>query len=173
MLVEHSFITTLDAPETLEIVAQMLSGLGFTETVGNARVNAQSKVSREFVLPGGRPRAAANTWVQRVLVTFDRGRVTVATTATPPARRAFRYRSSTLTRSQKAMLEEKLVLTSGVVEAILMGEPMDSIQSRWDALNSRWRAADIRRRRRTTIITLTVFALLVLLIVGLAVLARH
>ena len=172
MLVEHSFVTTLDAPETLEIITQMLYALGFSKVAPSAGKSLPAEVCREFIFPDAPP-ARTGTGPLRVLLSFDRGRVMVAASASARQQSAFRYRSGTFTRKQKALLEEKLMLTAGAVESILTGESMESIQNRWEALNTRWRAEKAIRRRRGLLVGLAILALAIFFVIRVATLIHH
>ncbi len=172
MLVEHSFVTTLDAPEALEIITQMLYALGFSKVAPIAGKSLPAEACREFIFPDAPP-ARTGTGPLRILLSFDRGRVMVAASAWPRRQTAFRYRSGSLTRRQKALLEEKLLLTAGAVESILTGESMESIQNRWNALDTRWRAEKAARHRRSLFVGLAVLALAIFLVIRVAALLHH
>ncbi len=172
MLVEHSFVTTLDAPEALEIITQMFYALGFTKAMPSAGTNLPAEACREFIFPDAPP-ARTGTGPLRVLLSLDRGRVMMAASASARQQSAFRYQSGTFTRKQKALLEEKLLLTAGAVESILTGESMASIQNRWNALDMRWQAEKAARRRRGLLVGLAILALAIFFVIRVAALIHH
>jgi hypothetical protein len=164
MVVEHSFITTLEEPAAMAIAAAALGELGFQEEPTGGAAGAGG-YSQEFLLRGIKGGRTAAAWPQRLIIDFDRGRVTLATSATPPARRPFQLgRRGT---AQLPLVEQRLLLTVRSVEAILAGEPMESVRAQWETLRGNWRMADARARRRRRVVLVIVLCFFALAMAAL------
>jgi hypothetical protein len=137
MLVEHTFVTTLDKDAAFEQAVAALAALGFAQVErtevsvtlrrGKAKIN---RVVRSDDLP------------QQVVVHFDRGRIQFAAS----------LEESPALRRERPLQQEFLMTLATLTEACLSRrEPLQRARAAWDLLADRIERSYHRRRRRNRI----------------------
>lgn len=173
MVVEHSFVTTLDAPDALRTAADFLRTFGFeaqTETAFALDQQWKALEVHRGVLKGRKSRAV-NEWPQMVRVEWDRGKVDVAASMSVPSRRASWNvelgAGSRATKKDERLMQQMLVLIARTLELLLAQRlPPEQARVEWEQLEARYREQAARDRRRSRIITI-----IALSFVGLAIAA--
>ena len=173
MVVEHTFVTTMEGPEALGHATSFLESFGFV-----------AEAQRAFQLGGtwnavemrrGKAKSGRNLpirdWPQHVRVEWDRGKVDVATSVTPPTRSGWDTRSGKMNTKDAAIVQQLLVTIASSLELLLTTHtrPEDARAelTRLDGeLDERARRA--RRRSRIILIVVISFAAIA---IGLLVLA--
>jgi hypothetical protein len=167
MLVEHTFVTTLEAPETLIRVADMLIPFGFAAAPQTgfdlSGVRTQLEMTRGSATRR-RPKDVRE-WPHSIRVEWDRGRVEVAASITPPARGGFDSRRNTISKRETAAAEQLLLGVANCLESALIGRqsPADA-QASFAAIDNRiaTEAAELKRKQnRQTVISLTILGVCV------------
>ena len=151
MLVEHTFITTLDGPDAIELAWGFLSEFGFAKV---------DRDDRSLHVSRGRPKPKSDLSVsdlpQAVRLEYDRGRVDLAVTV------------SEYKKVEAAHREMALSLVHGLEQMLAHDGDLDKARGRMVSAEFD-NAERIRRIRRRRHIYLGVFAgfvfLLILLII--------
>lgn len=152
MLVEHVFITTLDAEPALEAARLFLGQLGFREE------RCDDTAAIRFLRGHLDPRAVRtiSEQPQCVLLDFDRGRVTVAASIREH-RKAGQLHTDLL-----------LALTRGLELLLAQGQPAAEARDEWDRVEERI-ASDVaarwRRNRNALLGCLGILALVITILV--------
>jgi len=154
MIVEHTFVTTLEEPEAMSAAAEMLQGAGFFDRPGPA------PAARQWAHGLERPRNAAQAW-KLVRLSYDRGRIAFAA-------------SARFARPDHAKLYEPvLVGLANAAETLLAARRPadDALAPVRDAIGAVY--AYDRRRRLHTLIAFGVIGAAVAGAVALLVMSRH
>ena len=162
MVIEHEFVTTLDRNAALSSAARFLSEGGFSSD-GNAFAVGQTEWESLEVKRGKKSAARAKNiseLPQRIIVNYDRGRVTVAASIT--ASHAWGGSSSFsigIGSDAPAESQKKMVLHQQLLIAIANGLECALTPGHDDLIaHSHWRAAEqaitqaARKRKRTALI---------------------
>ena len=174
MVVEHTFITTLEATDVLRRVAVFLGQRGFRFNVlpeamveGGQAASLHAVAGKASTAVGpawgrlwGRPAASINDSFREVRLEFDRGRVNVAVSGEPWG------------RGRRAIGEGRcqglLVGIANAMDILIASGDENAAAMEWDSVERPLVAlsqADGRRRRRTTIIVITFCAICVVLMI--------
>jgi hypothetical protein len=181
LIVEHVFITTLDAPAALRLASEFLTAAGFRVMRERAfSVDAPwTKLDVARGVDGAARAKSIDQLPQRLVLEWDRGRVTVAASIEWFAPGAFRTGSAKEPPPHSPKIRPHIELMHGLMlalEALLARRvPMEEARQPWAELEARLRAESIRqRRKRNTVLWSVVVGifLLVFLIIVLAV-ASH
>ncbi|MEW6249264.1 MAG: hypothetical protein AB1716_01340 [Planctomycetota bacterium] len=130
MIVEHTFITTLEPGECERLATGLLEACGFRRDSA-AQGGLEFRRGAKSPEKAGRPDLAPQT----VRVEYDRGRVVVAASLTPA-------------RKPSPEQRDLLLTVAGALEAVLaQGRAVDEAQEPWLAVHQRI-AARVRRRDR-------------------------
>jgi len=173
MVIEHIFITTLEAPEALQRAAQFLNSRGFQATPQAAFAMGGQAWSVLEMTRGKKNPSRAKSVVelpQQIRMEWDRGRVTVAASSTSLQE----SRSTTIGKKSGARMarNQQTVLTGLVMslqELLEAQREFDTVAATNAALEGQLHAADRSRRRRNMIILLTIFGAFIALITYLTV----
>jgi hypothetical protein len=167
MLVEHTFVTTLEAPDTLMRAAELLIPFGFVAAPQRGFDMAGIRTSLEMSRGSAQRRRPKDVreWPHSVRIEWDRGRVEVAVSLTPPARGGFDSRRDKSSKRETAAAEQLLLGIAQSLESALVGEqsPADA-QAAFAAIDNRIAtdAAEFKRKQnRQTVITLTILGVCV------------
>jgi hypothetical protein len=168
MVVEHTFVTTLEAPEAMRAVGTMLAELGFVAEVQNAFAIEPAWNSIDMRRGKAKTRRGGMLkWPQQVRVEWDRGRVDVAVAVYPPARGRLDTNASKLGKKQKAAVEQWLVTLAQSIEFLLGHKlPQPEAQAGLVRLEQELAEKDRKARRRVFIgaITFCVVAVAILVV---------
>jgi len=152
MLVEHSFITTLEPEAMWARAHEALLALGFARLEsdeGDAVIYGRGRVGSQYA------KNLAEVG-QRVTLHFDRGRVSLAASMEEPRRH----------RQHRVLLEGSLVALAHALERTLGAEqPLNEARLEWDIATREMEHRDRRRRRNNLILC----AISVVVIAGLIV----
>ena len=183
MVVEHSFITTLEANDALAAASQLLQAFGFFPDPQNTYLpgaGAHTGLTGDGLQSLQLSRGSADRmtgrgiadWPQQVHLRWDRGKVEVAASITPPA--YTRSWNVSLTGSttvkphaaETALMQEYLMALATSVELLLAHRQANEAQETLSRVMLRLQASahDRRRRNRTRMIWVVV---IVLLLIGL------
>ena len=174
MVIEHVFVTTLDAPDALRLASEFLTANGFV-VQGQGAFQLGGWTSIEVTR--GRANAARAKSIeelpQRVKVEWDRGRVTVAAYIQAfGGRQSFTIGAETELppHSPKARLHAQLMgaIAQGLEMLLAHRRTPDEAMGPWRAVAAEI-AADAARRRRSTRIGLTILVVFLALLVALAI----
>jgi hypothetical protein len=175
VVIEHVFVTTLEAPDALRLASEFLTSGGFL-VQGQPGFQLGGWTSLEVAR--GKSNAARARSIedlpQRVKVEWDRGRVTVAAYI-QAYQRAFLSVGSGVelpAHSPKVRLHAQLMtaIAQGLELLLAYQRPPYEARQPWAGV-SMLIAADTRRRRRNTLITVVVLIAIFALLIGLAVFA--
>jgi hypothetical protein len=164
MIVEHVFITTYEAPDTLRVASQFLAARGF-EAVAQAAFAMGPATWNALEMTRGRKNAARAKSVlefpQQVRIEWDRGRVTVAASARSP-QEAQVTGWSTKPKGIVARLEEQMLtgIVTHLQQLLEARIESDQVLAAWAGYENRLHEADRSRRRRNLWISLTIIFLL-------------
>ena len=175
MVVEHTFVTTLEAPQTMGAAATLLQTFGFTaEAESGFQVGSGAWDALE--VRRGKKRArrygVLRDWPQRVRLEWDRGRVSVAMSITPPPRGRLDSNAAKLSKKETAKAERLLLAVVTSLENLLAGMlPQPAAEAQWIELERELEEQARRARRKNRIILIVAITLLVLavglLVVGI------
>ena len=169
MVVEHSFVTTMDETQALDAAAAFLQERGFARAVlPNAR---------GLELQRGKKNSARAKSVselpQVVRVDFDRGRVSVGISVTPSARWGGQsFTNSQVEVTQKDVQNPKrmklhhdmaLGIATGLEQLLVNGLAADQAARDWNEAEERIAAAARRFKRMQLIGTIIIFAVIVVI----------
>ena len=183
MVIEHTFVTTMEAPETLQAAAAFLQGGGFAPVAATAKAGAPA---RDACLEMGRGKTNAARaksvaeLPQYIRLDFDRGRVGLAISITPSSAwggSSFTSSDAAIRPNDKAALK-RLKLHMDMLNAILSGleqllaqrVPAEVAGREWLEAEARIAAA-ARRRKRQSIIAVAVLGLVIAMAIGIVVYA--
>jgi len=170
VVIEHSFVTTMEAPQTMQLAMQFLASRGFRRSeqiafpVGGGEWNT-------LEMRRGRKKAARAKNVtelpQVAHVQFDRGRVTVALSIEPSARWGGAQVSFGITvgsvegKPKKMKLHAQLLtaIANGLEQVLTRGATVDEAAQEWDQADQAARAEARRRFRNSMIVLFVVIAL--------------
>ena len=185
MIVEHVFITTLEAPEAIRLASQVLSSRGFV-----ARAVAAIEVAAPGAVAGTPPRSAGlemargkasaararsiDELPQRLRLDWDRGRVTVAACIEYFQHGSFNVGTQRDPAPDSPKVRSHVELMTAVVGALEMSlahrVPVEEATRRWAEVENRLREESRRKRHRRNVILWSVLGGIVLLVVVIIVL---
>ena len=163
MVVEHAFITTLEAPDALRLASHFLASRGFEATAQGAFAMGPEGWN-VLEMTRGRKRAqrakSVVEYPQQIRLEWDRGRVTVAASALSPQENQVRT-WNTRPKGAPAQLQQQLLLglcthLQQLLEAQL---DMTQVAYAWTASEEQIQKQDRSRRRRNTWIAITLLVL--------------
>lgn len=158
MILEHTFVTTLDDERVIRQVDELFTAMRFVREPGeplhrqyhNGRSNAR-KARKIPDLP------------IRVWVSCDRGRISLAAS----------IEESPRFRKQKNLLRDELFAIAEACEQLLKeAATTDSALTRWSELDQRFEQLDRKRKRRERMLLIGMLAFVFIVIAGLIILAR-
>jgi hypothetical protein len=170
MLVEHTFVTTMDAPEAMTAASNFLQEFGFAldGERGFAIGGTWDALEMRRGTPKSRYRGAIHNWPQQVRLEWDRGRVDVAATARPPMRGRLDYSGANLRKKEAAVVQELLVSLARSLEFLLAARSPDQARAAYEPLDRQLAEKAARSRRRNRIV-IAIAVIFVLLAIGFAV----
>jgi len=173
MVVEHIFITTLEANDALQLASQFLGSRGFEASPQAAFALGSEGWSVLEMTRGKKNAARAKSVVefpQQIRLEWDRGRITVAASSTSiyesRATTVGKRASARVGRNQQAMLTALVTALQDLLEARRDPAQLSTSSALFEG---QLFAADRSRRRRNIIIALSIFALFIAAIVAIAV----
>ncbi len=188
MVIEHTFVTTVPCRDALTAASAMLGHGGFVAEGENAFRVGETEWTSIQMMRGKKSIAKAkdpSECPQRVLLHWDRGRVTVAASIEPKVRStAFSYRGAgygSLTNSGLAMKSGKrtkdfsdlMIAISLGLEALLVArQPAETASQGWFALETTLKEKARKARRRSWIFAGVFLAIIVGLIAFIAIMAN-
>jgi hypothetical protein len=151
MLIEHTFVTTLEAPQAFSLACSFLNGIGFRISNLPASLDQPLPQSLEMTRGNG-PHCDPRRALQSVHLAFDRGRITIAASILPARRGSFGLNSSSLSgieppaSSKLARPHAQLMVAlAEALEALLSrGQSPQEASRSWLALEE----AEIRKAQR-------------------------
>ena len=176
MVIEHVFVTTLEAPDALRLASEFLTAGGFAvQGQGAFQLGGWNSIE----LARGRANAARAKSVeelpQRIKIEWDRGRVTVAAYIQGFARASFNIGSGLElpANSKKVRLHAQLMtaIAQGLELLLAHRRPPDEAYGPWQRASYSI-AEDARVRRRNNWIKVTVVVGIIALLIGLAIWAN-
>ena len=174
MLVEHTFVTTMEAAEAMQAASAFLQEFGFVAEAERAfQVDAVWNAI-EMKRGSSKPRRnlPIRDWPQQVRLEWDRGRVEIAASMAPPTRRGLDTGSGDIGRRDTATVQEVLLAFAQCLEVLLTDrDPQHARQilGRAEQQMTEKAARDRRRRRLVTLIAVAFFVLLISVLVVLIV----
>lgn len=178
MVVEHVFITTLEAPEALQLASQFLGRRGFSARPqeGFAMGAGGAWNVLEMVRGTHNPRKAKSVvqYPQTVRLEWDRGRVTVAASSTSYQE----ARSDYVGRRNKGKVaqwqQQVLVGLVTHLQNLLEGRAdPEQLASAWTVQEDQLHETDRRRRRRNVWTALLIVVLFIAALVAIGVAAAN
>jgi hypothetical protein len=169
MVVEHDFVTTMEAPEALQEARVFLQWRGFVSESGPAHDD-----EHVLQLVRGETRASAAKSVaalpQRARIEYDRGRVTVALSIAPSSTWGGGGVFAAQGKLHKMHLHRDLLMAiaSGLEDLLARGTPAEQSAAAWDNVEQRIAAAAAKHKRRSTI-TLAIVGIIVGCLVAFAI----
>ncbi len=175
MVVEHSFITTMESREALTTASAMLQSLGFQVKNSNA---FQMGEWNDLEVSRGKPNSGRakdiTQCLHRIRLEFDRGRVNLAASIQPMTRgnRTFRIGGvfsgagansvADLPAKKQRAYSDLLLIIAHSLEALLTqrSQPQEASQ-RWIAYEQEVRETARSARKRSTIIALSVLGVFI------------
>jgi hypothetical protein len=170
MLIEHTFVTTLEAPQAMELACSFLRELGFA--VSNLPSVADGAWLQSLELTrGDRPHPDPRRSRQTVHLAFDRGRMTIATSISPARRGSFGISASSIGGEPSATSQwgqphaQRMVALADTLESLIArGQSPQEVWRSWMAIEN----ASSRKAfaaRQSSMIKGTMIALVVLLLI--------
>lgn len=163
MVVEHTFLTTLEAADALREAISLLQQFGFAAKPDQAfqmdarwnalEVQRGSAKTRRGTSLRERP--------QQVRLDWDRGRVAVAASLTPPARGRLDMNAAKLRKAEAAYAEQLLMSIARALELLLVQrEAPEQAAAEWMRVERELqeKAAGDRRRYRIVLLAALIFA---------------
>ena len=165
MLVEHTFVTTMDAPDAMRQAAEFLGEFGFVAQADRAFQMGQTWNALEVRRGSTRRRwrSPMRDWPQQVRVEWDRGRVGVAASMSPPPRGRLDTSAGNVRRRDRLAVEQTLVTLARSIELLLVpGGSADQARAAWGPCEQQLidQSARQRRRQRWILAFAIIFALL-------------
>jgi hypothetical protein len=172
MVVEHTFVTTLEAPVALRAASVLLGQFGFAaqaQTVFQMEGDWNTLEMHRGVTKYRRSRGVRH-WPQQVRLEWDRGRVDVAVSITPPSRGRFDSNSGKLRKKENAAVQQLLLSIAQALELLLASKvPAEQAENVLRQLDLQLEEDARRSRRRSRIILVVVLAFFVICIGALVV----
>jgi hypothetical protein len=174
MVVEHTFITTMEAPEALRAASEFLQASGFV-----------AKADGAFQIDGSWPalemsrgsvkltRSGIRDWPQQVRVEWDRGKVEVAASVMPPRRGRSWNVSLTgtsdvrVSKRDDATMRDMLTKLATALELLLAQRSLDEAAAHWSEIELRLEAEAKARKRAARIRTWIILGIFFLFIAAL------
>ena len=155
MIVEHTFITTLEGDDAIKRISDFLFQRGFTVVPKSAfGLDAQT---RTITLTRGRAKAAKAKSIdelpQEVRVEWDRGRVIVAASIEPHERSSFSMSSAHIKPDSPKLYvhRELLMVIATSLETLLSNQDLQMLEPRWKWMGELIEQDRLKRRRRRRI----------------------
>ena len=174
MVIEHTFVTTLDAPEALQAASSFLQERGFSTAAPTA---PSSLEMRRGKTNPARARSVAEL-PQSIRLDFDRGRIGVAVSITPSAAwggRSWLNSEVEISATDQKLLKrmklhtDMLMAIAGGLEQVLVHRAPADVAARHWAEAEEHIAVAARRHKRRNIVVATCLSLFVAAIIGLIV----
>ncbi len=163
MIIEHVFVTTAEATEALRLARDFLVARGF-----RAAGPETGKLDASTALSRGRAKASAtaafNELPQRVMIQWDRGRVTVAASVTMPGGKE-PAAGSAKARLPIAMLT---AIVRGLEMMLSQGRSFEESYAEWDRLEMDIRQEAASRRRVRIVLWAVAVIGLIAAIIGIS-----
>ncbi len=155
MIVEHTFVTTLDAAGALGAATDTLCALGFADDPASSDSMATYRRGKK---KAGRARRLRDL-PQQVIVEYDRGRVTLAAL----------IEEASLFRKSVPLMRRYLILLAHVLDGVLTRrETLEELQPAWNHLAGEIDRHDRSRRRgRAAVLFLIVLAVVLVIFLPL------
>lgn len=176
MVIEHTFVTTLDAPDALQTASAFLRERGFSPAENDSGTGARLEMSRGKTNPA-RARSVAEL-PQSIRLDFDRGRIALAAAVTPSpvwGGRSFagndveiRATDTNALKRMKLHTDMLMGILGGLEKLLVHRAPAEIASQQWAEAEERIAAAARRHKRRNRI-ALTIVTLLLGLITWLIV----
>lgn len=183
MVVEHEFVTTLDAPAALSAAARFLAQGGFASQ-DQAFTVGQPQWTTLEMKRGKKSPARAKTIAQlpqRIIVNYDRGRITVAASITAShawggsANFNIGFGIDACGESPKKMILHQqllIAIANGLDQVVAKGQPHEIAQADWLRTEQLIQEAAKKRTRRQ-LITAGIIILIFATLITLVILAAH
>jgi hypothetical protein len=176
MVIEHVFVTTLEAAEALRLASEFLTARGFAVQGQNA---FQMGGWTTLEVARGKQNATRAKSIeelpQRIKVEWDRGRVTVAAYIQAYARATFGVGSGLElpANSPKVRLHAQLMtaIVQGLELLLAHRRPAGEAYVQWDGVGA-FVAEDARRRRRRSRTAITILVLIFVALIALVIYAN-
>jgi hypothetical protein len=176
MVIEHVFVTTLEAPDALRLASEFLTARGF---VVQGQTAFQMGGWKTLEVARGRKNAARARSIeelpQRIKIEWDRGRVTVAAYIQAYHRASFNIGSGVELPANSPKVRMHAHLMTSIVQGLELllahRQPMDEAARGWDSAAA-VAAEDARRRRRRSWIKWGVVLAFIAFLIGLAIWAN-
>jgi hypothetical protein len=185
MVIEHTFITTMEAPEALSAASNFLQAGGFQVT-NNSAFQMGGWTDLELSRGRGTPARAKDVsqCPQQVRLEWDRGRVTVAASVTQRPRKEKRFmwsgRAAYLAGplsgappKDRAYADLMLVITRGLEMLLAQRVPPQEAAREWLAVEAQMRDEARRARNRGIVIGVTTLVIIVGLIIFVVIMASR
>lgn len=179
MVIEHSFVTTLEAPQALALAAEFLAGRGFVNAEGSAFAVQPVAVAPGQPMPvvplSSGPATPAGGWnslemkrgvknparaksvaelPQVIRLEFDRGRINVAASIPAWARSFWTAGSRELKATHpkvKGNVDLMMAIIWGLEQVVVHQHPPHVAASNWLQVESHLIAEGQKKRRRSTV----------------------
>jgi hypothetical protein len=185
MVIEHTFITTMEAPEALSAASNFLQSGGF-QVMNNSAFQMGGWTDLEVARGRASPARAKDVtqYPQQVRIEWDRGRVNVAASVTQRPRKEKRFMWSGRASYQagplsgappkdRAYADLMLVITRGL--EILLAQRLSPQEAarEWFAVETQMRDEARRARNRSIAIGVAILVLFIGLIIFAAIMASR
>ena len=179
MVIEHTFVTTMESAEALTAASNLLRDGGFTVLNNGA---FQMGGWTDLEVTRGKKNLArakdASECPQQVRLEWDRGRVTVAASITPRPQRSrsfvwggvvggVAYALSNAPKKEKVYADLLMVITRSVEMLLAQRLPQEEARREWLAVETQMQADARRARRRATIIWLSILGVIVAVVAAI------
>jgi len=183
MVIEHTFITTLEPKKVFEQIHSLLHSTGFLIGTGSLDQLNTGKASMEMTRGLGR-NADPKRCYQRVQVEFDRGRVTVAASIMPAQRGSFGLVASSYNAIEpkptsvwgKPYADLMIALAQALENLLAKGQSPAEATQNWLQLEDQLsgRAENIRHKRRIAAVVMAgVIGFVLFLVIAAASTGSH
>jgi len=169
MVIEHTFVTTLEQADALQTAESFLNARGFTPEQSIANGSSTMLHMRRGTTNAAKAHSVAEL-PQFIRIDFDRGRVALAASITPsPAwggrswigsEGETRLDDTRNPNRLKLHTEMLLGIVSGIEKLLVQGAALDLAYEQWDVAESHVAEA-ARRRKRKIIIAVTALAIVI------------
>jgi hypothetical protein len=177
MVVEHSFITTLEAADALRTAAQFLNARGFEAVSEGAFTMGPSAWNALEMTRGTKKVRKAKSVIelqQQVRIEWDRGRVSVAASALSPQEAQATGWNVKPTGKAAKLQEEMLVGLASHLQQLLEGRAdAGQLSAMWGNFETRLHEQDRSRRRRRGWIVLIIVGFFLAFVVTMIVIAAN
>ena len=170
MIAEHIFVTTLKPAEAFDLSSQFLGHFGFAAEAP-ASVLDPKQQSICFSRGAKRPRRndSMNKWKQRVMLQYDRGRVTVAASIVSPVSGRWTTETSDIPKAYNDLAEKYLFEIATTLDRLLAynGSPDSALAGLTEFEDNmvKVHAQQIKRKRIISITVVCIFILLMFFLV--------